>query len=67
MDGVDEADLSIVQSEDHGGGANPFAEEANSFEEIPVSNPGAGENHLLAGSQIGGVIDALGIFHAHLG
>ena len=65
MDGFDEADLALVESENHGRSANAVAKESDAFEEITVSNAGTGKNHFPAGSKVSGVVNALGIFDAH--
>src|SRR6266852_4229953 len=65
MDGFDEAHLALVQSEDHGGGANALAEEPHSFQKIAVGHAGTGKDHFLAGREVVGVVDALGIHDPH--
>ncbi len=54
MNGVDEADLALVESKNHGGGADTFAEEAHALQKLPSVTPVRGENHFRAGSEIFG-------------
>src|SRR5208282_1452998 len=63
--GFDETHLAVIESENHGGGAYTFAEEAHAFEQIAVGDAGAGEDHFLTGCQVFGGIDAMRVLHAH--
>src|SRR5215472_1750689 len=65
MDGVDEADLAFVESENHGRGANAIAEETNPLEKVAIGYAGTGEDNFFAGSEVFGVVDAFGIVDAH--
>src|SRR5208283_4991844 len=63
--GIDETHLALVERENHGRGADAFAEEAHAFQDVSVGDTGAGENDFFAGGEILGVIDALGVGDAH--
>src|SRR6201987_130149 len=65
MDGSDEANLAFVEGKNHGRGADTFAEEAHALEKIAVRDAGAGEDDFFAGSEVVGIVDALGVIHAH--
>src|SRR5215469_7734485 len=65
MDGVDEADLSFVESENHGRCADAVAEETDAFQKIAVGDTGACEDDFFPGGEVFGIVDALRVGDAH--
>ena len=65
MDSVDKTHLTVVERKNHGLQPNTFAEETNTAKKIAIGNACAGKDHLFPRREIGGVINAFGIFDAH--
>jgi len=65
MDRVDKTHLTVVERKNHGLQPNTFAEETNAAQKIAVGDASAGKDHPFSRREIGGVINAFGIFDAH--
>src|SRR5437867_8870879 len=66
MNGINEADLAIVERENHGLQSNAFTEKAHSAEKISVCNASTRKNHLFPRREVGRVVNSFCVFDTHL-
>ena len=65
MHRVNEPNLPCTVSHRQGVSSTTVAEETDTVEECAVGDPGGGEDDLLAGSEIAGRVNPLGIGNPH--
>ena len=58
VDGVYEAHHPCGVAHDDGVGPGPAPEEAHALQDVPVGDPGGGEDDLLPGGEVLGLVDA---------